>query len=50
MAVRNRAHRPNSERCQSCGHEVHEGRTQTRRPLAHAGSRLKLDDAWEGPA
>src|SRR5215470_12848108 len=44
MAVRNRAHRPDAERCHRCGHEAHEGRTQTIRRPAHAGSRLKLRD------
>jgi hypothetical protein len=44
MAVCNRAHRPDSERRHRCGHEVHEGRTQTGRRAAHAGSRLKLSD------
>ena len=43
-AVHDRAHRPDSERCHRCGHEVHEGRTQTGRRAAHAGSRLKLSD------
>src|SRR5262250_2907160 len=44
MAVRNRAHRPDAERCHRRGHEAHEGRTQTIRRPAHAGSRLKLRD------
>ena len=44
MAVRNRVHRPDSER-DNCGdHEVHEGRMQTGRRSANAGSRLKLAD------
>ncbi len=30
-------------------HEVHEGRTQTTRRPAYAGSRLKLVTVWEGP-
>ena len=34
--------RPDSERDNRCGHEVHEGRMQTGRRSAHAGSRLKL--------
>src|SRR5436190_2190907 len=42
MAVHNRAHRPDSERCHRCGPEVHEGWTQTGRRAAYAGSRLKL--------
>jgi len=42
MAVRNRAHGPDSERCHRCGHEVHEGRTQTGWRTAHVGSRLEL--------
>jgi hypothetical protein len=42
MAVCNRARRPDSERCHRCGNEVHEGRMQTDRRSAHAGSRLKL--------
>src|SRR5262245_10635073 len=44
MAVHHRAHRPDSERCHRCGHEMHEGRTPTGRRAAHAGSRLKLTD------
>jgi hypothetical protein len=43
MAVRNRAHRPDSVRCHRCGHEVHKGRMQTGRWPVYAGSRLKLD-------
>ena len=31
-------------------HEVHEGRTQTTRCPAYAGSRLKLATVWAGPA
>src|SRR5215470_2980799 len=44
MAVRNRAHWPDAERCHRRGHEAHEGLTQTIRRPAHAGSRLKLRD------
>jgi NAD(P)-dependent dehydrogenase (short-subunit alcohol dehydrogenase family) len=37
--------RPDTERDYRSGHEVHEGRKQTGRRSAHAGSRLKLIDA-----
>ena len=37
--------RPDSERDHRSDHEVHEGRRQTGRRPAHAGSRLKLIDA-----
>jgi hypothetical protein len=50
QAVRNRVHRPDTERCQRSDHEVHEGRKQTGRWSAHAGSRLKLIGAREGAA
>src|SRR6516162_4454991 len=43
MAARNRARRTDSVRYQRRGHEAREGRTQTRRWPANAGSRLKLD-------
>src|SRR2546429_3304037 len=49
MAVRNRAHRPDSERCHCLGDEAHEGWTQTRHRPAHAGSRLKLADVLGRP-
>src|SRR5207247_8511077 len=49
MAVRNRAHRPDSERCRCGGDEAHEGWTQTRHRPAHAGSRLKLADVLGRP-
>ena len=42
--------RPGSVRDNRCGHEVHEGRRQTVRQSAYAGSRLKLIYVWEGPA
>src|SRR5580692_4666972 len=37
--------RPDTERDYRSGHEVHEGRKQTGRRSAYAGSRLKLSDA-----
>src|SRR5712671_1260577 len=49
MAVRKRAHRPDSERCHCLGHEAHEGRTQTRHRPAHAGSKLKVGDVSGRP-
>src|SRR5215813_5192438 len=49
MAVRNRAHRPDSERCHCGGDQAHEGWTQTRHRPAHAGSRLKLADVLGRP-
>src|SRR5262245_51079499 len=48
-AVHHRVHRPDSERVNRCDHEVHEGRKQTGRRPAHAGSRLKRTDVREGP-
>ena len=50
QAVHDRVHRPDSERCHRCDHEMHERRMQTERRLAHAGSRLKLIGAREGAA
>jgi hypothetical protein len=50
QAVRNRVHRPDTERDYRSDHEVHEGRMQTGRRSAHAGSRLKLIGAREGTA
>ena len=50
QAVRNRVHRPDTERDYRSDHEVHEGRMQTGRRSAHAGSRLKLIGAREGAA
>jgi hypothetical protein len=44
MAVHYRAHGPAQYGLTDVGHEVHEGRRQTRRTTAHAGSRLKLKD------
>src|ERR1700746_2000166 len=41
--------RPDSERLQRCGHEAREGRMQTKRWPADAGSRLKLDAALGRP-
>jgi hypothetical protein len=49
MAVRNRAHRPRRRAVPRLSHEAHEGRTQTIRRSAHAGSRLKLDDVSGRP-
>jgi hypothetical protein len=40
---------PDTARCHSWGHEAHEGRTQTTRRPAHAGSRLKLDGVLGRP-
>ena len=48
QVVRNRVHRPDTERDYRCDHEVHEGRMQTGRRSEHAGSRLKLIGAREG--
>ena len=42
--------RPDTERDKRCDHEVHEGRMQTGRRTAHAGSRLKPLTIREGPA
>ena len=42
--------RPDTEREYRSDHEVHEGRTQTGRQTAHAGSRLKPLIAQEGTA
>jgi hypothetical protein len=42
MAVHYRAHGPAQYGTTDVGHEVHEGRRQTRRTTADAGSRLKL--------
>src|SRR5258705_3569557 len=50
QAVRNRVHRPDTERDYRSDHEVHEGRMQTGRRSEHAGSRLKLIGAREGAA
>ena len=44
MAVRYLAHGPAQYGIIDVGHEVHEGRRQTERQSAHAGSRLKLID------
>jgi hypothetical protein len=44
MAVQYRAHDPAQYGTTDVGHELHEGRTQTGRRAAHAGSRLKLID------
>jgi hypothetical protein len=44
MAVHHRAHGPAQYGITDVGHEVHEGRRQTRRTTADAGSRLKLKD------
>ena len=44
MAVHYRVHGPAQYGITDAGHEVHEGRRQTERPSAHAGSRLKLID------
>ena len=43
-AVHYRILSPDSEREQCSDHEMHEGRKQTGRRSAHAGSRLKLSD------
>jgi hypothetical protein len=43
MAVHYRAHGPAQYGTTDVGHEVHEGRRQTRRTTADAGSRLKLE-------
>jgi hypothetical protein len=42
--------RPDTVRDNRSDHEVHEGRMQTERRSAHAGSRLKLIGAREGAA
>jgi hypothetical protein len=42
--------RPDTVRDHRFDHEVHEGRTQTRRRTVHAGSKLKLPTTWEGAA
>jgi hypothetical protein len=44
MAVHYRANGPAQHGITDVGHEVHEGRRQTTRRSAHAGSRLKLID------
>src|SRR6516164_9636554 len=44
MAVHYRVHGPAQYGITDAGHEVHEGRRQTERQSAHAGSRLKLID------
>src|SRR5262249_30271946 len=44
MAVHYRAHGPAQYGISDLGHEMHEGRRQTRRRSADAGSRLKLID------
>jgi hypothetical protein len=44
MAVRHRVRGPSQYGTTDVGHEVHEGRRQTGRRSAHAGSRLKLMD------
>src|SRR5215470_10516206 len=49
-AVHYRAHGPARYGIADVGHEMHEGRRQTGRRSAHAGSRLKLIDVREGPA
>src|SRR5215831_12408954 len=49
-AVHYRAHGPAQYGIADVGHEMHEGRRQTGRRSAHAGSRLKLIDVREGPA
>src|SRR5215467_14787054 len=49
-AVHYRAHSPAQYGIADVGHEIHEGRRQTGRRSAHAGSRLKLIDVREGPA
>lgn len=50
QAVRNRVDLPDTVRAYRCDNEVHEGRMQTGRRSAHAGSRLKLIGAREGAA
>jgi hypothetical protein len=42
--------RPGAVRDNRLDHEVHEGRRQTSRRPAHAGSRLKRPTIWEGSA
>ena len=44
QAVHDRVLRPDSVRDHRSDHEMHEGRRQTSRRSAHAGSRLKLND------
>ena len=40
---------PDTERANHHYPGMHEGRTQIERLATHAGSRLKLPNAWEGP-
>jgi hypothetical protein len=49
QAVHDRVLRPDSVRDHRSDHEMHEGRRQTSRPSAHAGSRLKLNDELGRP-
>ena len=48
--TKNRDRRPDAVRDNRCDHEVHEGRMQTGRRTAYAGSRLKLLTIQEGTA
>ena len=48
--TKNRDRRPDAVRDNRCDHEVHEGRMQTGRRTAHAGSRLKLLSIQKGTA
>ena len=45
MAVHHRAHGPAQYETTDVGYAMHEGRRQTKRRPAYAGSRLKLTDA-----
>ncbi len=49
QAVRDRVLRPDTVRDNRCDHEAHEGRMQTGRRTAHAGSRLKLRRPGKAP-
>ena len=49
QAVHDRVLRPDSVRDHRSDHEMHEGRRQTSRRSAHAGSRLKLNDELGRP-